>query len=119
MRIVRGATCVEENSSEEIAEKTKELFGEIISRNKLSNGKILGVIFTMTKDLTKVFPSRVVRESFGLSHTPLLDLEHKFVEGAMDKCIRVMIFVDTEKDLEPVYLHGAKNLRKDIPGGYK
>ena len=119
MRIVRGATCVEENSIEEITRKTEELFGEIIRKNNLSNSDILGIIFTMTNDLTKIFPSRIVRERFGLSHTPLLDLEHKFVEGAMDKCIRVMVFVDTDKDLEPVYLHRAKSLREDISGGGK
>ena len=119
MRIVRGATCVEENSTEEITKKTQELFSEILRRNNLSNRDILGIIFTMTKDLTKVFPSRVIRENFELSHTPLLDLEHKFVEGAMDKCIRVMVFVNTDRNLEPVYLHKAKSLREDIFGGRK
>ncbi|MBC7194289.1 MAG: chorismate mutase [Caldisericia bacterium] len=117
MRILRGAITVDENSEEAIKNGAITLFEEIIKANNLRKDEILGVIFTMTKDLTKIFPSKVVREKFNLSETPFLDLEHKDIEGAIEKCIRVMIFVDGEKTLKPVYLGRAKFLRKDLFGG--
>jgi chorismate mutase len=117
MRILRGAITVDENSEEDIKNKTITLFEEIIRVNNLKKEEILGVIFTMTKDLTKIFPSKVVREKFNLDETPFLDLEHKDIEGALEKCIRVMIFVDVERGLKPVYLRRAKVLREDLFGG--
>lgn len=117
MRILRGAITVDENSEEEIKKGVIELFEEIIKVNNLKREEILGVIFTMTEDLTKIFPSKVVREKFNLKETSFLDLEHKKIEGALDKCIRVMIFVDGEKKLKPVYLGRAKSLREDLFGG--
>jgi len=117
MRILRGAITVDENSEDEIRRGAITLFEEIIRVNNLRKEEILGVIFTMTEDLTKVFPSKVVREKFGLKETPFLDLEHKRVEGALEKCIRVMVFVDGERVLKPVYLGRARSLREDLFGG--
>lgn len=117
MRILRGAITVDENSEEEIEKATINLFEEIIRVNKLKKEEILGIIFTMTEDLTKIFTSKVIREKFSLKETTFLDLEHKKIEGAIDKCIRVMIFVDGEKKLTPVYLRKAKLLREDLFGG--
>lgn len=117
LRILRGAITVNENSEEEIKKGVIELFEEIIKVNNLKREEILGVIFTMTEDLTKIFPSKVVREKFNLKETSFLDLEHKKIEGALEKCIRVMIFVDGEKKLIPVYLGKAKSLREDLFGG--
>jgi len=114
MKAVRGAITVENNSKEEIYKASQKLFESIMKENSLSKDEIISVIFTMTGDLTKGFPSTAVREKFGLNETPFLDLEHKYVEGALEKCIRVMIFVDTDKKLKPVYLGKAKTLRKDL-----
>lgn len=117
MRILRGAVSVEKNEKEEIERQVIKLFEEIVKVNDLKNEEILSVIFTMTKDLNKIFPSKVLRENFGLSETPFLDLEHKDIEGALEKCIRVMIFVDTNRALTPIYLEKARKLRKDLYGG--
>ncbi|MGB9749289.1 MAG: chorismate mutase [Caldisericia bacterium] len=117
MRILRGAIIVDENSEDEIKKGAITLFEEIIKVNSLRKDEILGVIFTMTKDLNKIFPSKVIREKFNLNETPFLDLEHKDVEGALEKCIRVMIFVEGEKKFKPVYLGRAKSLREDLFGG--
>lgn len=117
MRILRGAITVDENSEDSIKNGVINLFEEIIKVNNLRKEEILGVIFTMTDDLTKIFPSKIVREKFNLKETPFLDLEHKKIDGALEKCIRVMIFVDGEKKLIPVYLGKAKSLREDLFGG--
>ncbi len=117
MRILRGAITVDENSEESIRNGIITLFEEIVKVNNLRKDEILGIIFSMTKDLTKIFPSKVIREKFNLNETPFLDLEHKDIEGALEKCIRVMIFVDGEKTLKPVYLGRAKSLREDLFGG--
>lgn len=117
MRIVRGATFVKENSKEEIEREATHLFETILKRNGILKDDILGIIFTMTKDLTKSFPSTSVRKKFGLKDTPLLDLEQKFVEDSYGKCIRVMMFVNTDRRLKPVYMNGAEILREDLSGG--
>lgn len=118
MRIVRGAVSVEKNDKEEIKQKVIKLFEEMVKKNDLKKQEILGIIFTMTKDLNKIFPSKVLRENFDLSEIPFLDLEHKDIEGALEKCIRVMIFVNTNRALIPIYLDKAENLRKDLYGGW-
>ncbi len=113
MKAVRGATTVKENSEEEILSGTRKLFSEFLKRNNLKKEEIVSVIFTATRDITKAFPARAVRE-MGFTETPLLDMEQKYVENDLKFCIRMLVFVNTDKPLSPVYLGEAKKLRKDL-----
>lgn len=114
---LRGATTVEEDSSSQILERTGELLDEIISRNAIDTGDIVSIIFTATADLVSEFPAVAARNR-GLSHIPLLCSQEIAVEGSVEKCIRVMMHAYTRGnpgEIRHVYLHGARQLRTDLP----
>lgn len=116
VRAIRGATTVENNTKAEILSVTKELLSEIISRNELCTEDIASIIFTVTPDLDKVFPAAAVR-GMGITDVPLLDMAAPDINGALKKCIRVILHVNTDKtnkEMKHVYLHGARVLRPDL-----
>lgn len=116
VRAVRGATTVVNNEAEEILEATRELIGEIVRRNEINKEDLIDIVFTLTPDLTKVFPTKAARQ-LGYTDVPLLDMQAPDIEGALEMCIRTIIHINTEKknaDMKHVYLRGAKVLRPDI-----
>lgn len=118
VRAVRGATTVENNESEEILEATREMLGAIVKENDIKNEDVIDMIFTVTPDLNKVFPARAARQ-LGFTDIALLDMAAPDIDGALRKCIRVAIHINTEKsnkEMKPQYLRGAAVLRPDIAG---
>lgn len=116
VRAIRGATTSEENTREKILEVTREMLSEIISRNGISSDDIVSVIFTLTPDLNAVFPAVAARE-LGMTDIPLLDMSQPLIQGALQKCVRILMHVNTDKenkDMKHVYLRGAKVLRPDL-----
>ncbi|MBQ9598694.1 MAG: chorismate mutase [Clostridia bacterium] len=116
VRAIRGATTAEENTREAIIGATLELIKAIEDANDLKRADSISIIFTVTKDLTAVFPAAAARE-FGLTFVPLLDMQAPDIDGALEKCIRIMIHINTDKtkeEINHVYLRGAKALRPDL-----
>jgi len=117
MRIqgIRGAITVDKNSEREIIDKTKELLKTIIDANDLDISNIISIIFTATKDLDAAYPAVAARE-LGMVETPLFCCQEMYVEGSLDKCIRVLIHVERREDKKPkhIYLGRAVNLRPDL-----
>ena len=116
VRAIRGATTASENTREAIIEATLELIAEIEEKNDLKRADAISIIFTMTSDLTAVFPAAAARE-FGLTFVPLLDMAAPNIDGSLEKCIRIMIHINTDKtkeEINHVYLRGAKALRPDL-----
>lgn len=114
---IRGATTVNVNCREEILSETKILVEKIIEDNKLNIDDIISIIFTMTKDLDAVYPAVAVRDLLNINDTPLLNFEEKYIEGSLEKCIRVMINVNSNESknkVKHIYLNEAKKLRPDI-----
>ena len=114
---IRGATTVTSNNKEEILKETSKLIETIILKNKLNNEDIISMCFTMTKDLDAVYPAVAVREILDIHDIPMLNYEEKHIQGSLSKCIRVMMYINTEKtkaDIKHIYLNNAKNLRKDL-----
>ena len=114
---IRGATTVNSNNKEEILKETSILIETIISKNNLSTEDIISICFTMTKDLDAVYPAVAVRELLNISDTPLLNYEEKYIKGSLEKCIRVMVNVNSDKsknEVKHIYLNEAKRLRPDI-----
>ena len=110
---IRGATTVTSNNKEEILKETSKLIETII----LKNEDIISMCFTMTKDLDAVYPAVAVREILDIHDIPMLNYEEKHIQGSLSKCIRVMMYINTEKtkaDIKHIYLNNAKNLRKDL-----
>lgn len=115
-KAIRGAISVEENTEESIIINTKILMEKIIKENDLLMENIVSVMFSVTKDLTKIYPAKVARE-IGFSNVPLMCLQEMYVEYSLEKCIRVLITINSENNfpVKHVYLKKAKKLRPDIP----
>ena len=113
---LRGATTVAEDTGEAIAERTAELLGAMLARNRVEIPDIVSVILSATPDLRADFPA-VAARSIGLSQTPLLCCQEIPVEGAVARCVRVLMhaYLPRDGDVHHVYLHGARQLRLDLP----
>jgi chorismate mutase len=113
---LRGATTVERDTSDDIAERTAELLGVVLDRNDVAIDDIVSVILSATPDLRADFPA-VAARTIGLSHTPLLCCQEIDVEGAVERCVRVLLhaYLPAGSDVHHVYLHGARQLRLDLP----
>lgn len=114
---IRGATTVSSNTKEEILKESSILIKEIIDKNQLDIDDIISMCFTMTRDLDKVYPAVAVREILNITDIPLLNFEEKYIEGSLEKCIRVMIYINSDKnkqDIKHIYLNKSKILRQDI-----
>lgn len=112
---LRGATRVSHNDSEHILASTRELMGEILSRNSLAPENVISCLFTVTGDLNADFPAKAARE-IGFDEVPLLCAQEIDVPGAMRSVIRVMVHYHAAEDHEPahVYLGDAQKLRTDL-----
>ena len=114
-RGIRGATTAIANTAEDILEVTDELMRIIIALNELEPADVASVIFTTTPDLTATFPALAARD-IGWTEVPLMCAHEMAVPGSLQKCVRVMIHVNTTKsaaEIRHVYLKGARELRPE------
>jgi chorismate mutase len=116
VRGVRGAITVEANEPVDIVAATKRLLTELIARNQVDSEDIASVLFSLTPDLRAAFPAVGARE-MGWVNVPMLHFVEIDVPGAMSKCIRVLMHVNTtrsQREIEHVYLERAVALRPDL-----
>ena len=117
VRGIRGATCVDEDSPEQIVSATRELLEQILQSNQIDEfDEIVSALFTTTADLTSTFPAEAARE-MGMHQVPLLCAAEIAVPDGMPHCIRVLLHVNTakkQKEMVHVYLREAKKLRPDM-----
>ncbi len=116
VRAIRGATTASENSVAAIRVAVRELIDEIESRNQLDPDEIVSATFTATPDLDAIFPAAIARDRPGWDHVALLDVQQLHVAGALPRCIRVLIHVNTphpQREMIHAYLGEARNLRPD------
>ena len=116
LRAIRGAITVDRDEPELVYAATRELLSEIIARNSVDPDHIISVIFTVTPDLTSAFPAMAAR-SMGWLDVPLLCTMEIPVPGAMGRCIRVLVHVESDRKrsaIQHVYLGEAQSLRPDI-----
>jgi chorismate mutase len=117
VRGIRGATTVEHNEANEILQATGELLQAIVEANDFLPEDIASVFITVTADVTAVFPAVAIRSLVGWELVPLMCSLEVPVEGALPKCIRLMVQVNTTKtqaEINHIYLKEAKALRPDI-----
>lgn len=113
---IRGATTCEVDSAEQIHDRTQSLLREVLDLNDLHVDDLVSIIFTATDDLSAAFPATAARE-LGLSDVPLLGARELAVEGAVERCIRLLLHCYSTKErseIRHVYLEGAKRLRADL-----
>lgn len=116
VRAIRGAITVQNNDAEEILQATKELLEAIIASNNINEEDVIDIIFTLTPDLNAVFPARAARE-IGFTDIPLMCMSEIPVNGALEKCVRILLTLNTEKsrsEIRHIYLKDAKTLRPDL-----
>ena len=116
---IRGATSVEMDDPQHIADATRELLEEIVERNWLELDEIISVWFTVTPDLTSAFPALAARE-MGWVDVPLLCASEIPVPGSMPRCLRTLLEVELRapRKLDThIYLREAVRLRPDIKAG--
>ena len=114
-RGIRGATTAIANTAEDILEATDELMRTVIALNELDPADVASVIFTTTPDLTATFPALAARD-IGWTEVPLMCAHEMAVPGSLQKCVRVMIHVNTIRtaaEIRHVYLKGARELRPE------
>ncbi|HZG57457.1 chorismate mutase [Paenibacillus sp.] len=116
-RGIRGATTVEHNEEQEILSATAELLSTIVADNGLSPEDIAYVYITVTTDLDATFPARAIRGMDGWDLVPLMCGLEIPVKGALPRCIRLLVTVNTtksQKEINHVYLNEARALRPDL-----
>jgi chorismate mutase len=114
---LRGATTVDEDTSDAVMSRTSELLSTLLERNGVGHDQLVSIIFTSTKDLRSAFPALAARE-LGLGDVPLLCAGELDVIGGNPNTIRVLVHCYStvpRASLRHVYLHAAKNLRDDLP----
>jgi chorismate mutase len=115
-RGIRGATTVERNDREEILATTTELLQLLVLHNDLQTEDIASAIFTVTDDLNAEFPAVAARD-LGWTETALMCARELPVPGSLDKCIRVLLHVNTERsaaEIQHIYIRGAVSLRPTL-----
>lgn len=116
VRAIRGATTADNNTEQDIINETKALLQEMVERNGIEKDDIISIFFTTTHDLNAAFPAAAARK-LGWNDVALMCSNEIPVPGSIEKCIRVMMHVNTEKannDIKHVFLKGARSLRPDL-----
>ena len=117
LRGVRGAISVTDDEPALIRAAATELLQEILRRNEIVNfDDVVSAVFTTTEDLISAFPAEAAR-ALGMNQVPLLCAQEIPVPGSMQRCIRVLLHVNTDRtpqEVEHVYLRDAQKLRPDI-----
>ncbi len=115
-RGIRGAITVSANTREEILDASQELLLALVLANGIQKDDVACAILTTTPDLNAEFPALAARR-IGWTETALLCGHEMEVPGSLNKCIRILIMLNTEKaakDMVHVYLRGAEILRPDV-----
>ncbi|MBW5446632.1 chorismate mutase [Cohnella sp. CFH 77786] len=116
-RGIRGAITVDANEEKQILDATVVLLNEIVAANRFHPEDIACVWVTVTQDLDATFPARAIRQMAGWELVPLMCSLEIPVKGSLERCIRLMVLVNTDKsqaEIRHVYLGGAQTLRPDL-----
>jgi len=114
-RGIKGATTADQNSEASMLSAARDLLDQLVKANNLAPDDVAAMLFTCSPDLNAAFPARVARE-MGFQDVPLLGGQEMLVPGAVEKCIRILLLVNTERsqtELVHVYLKGARVLRPE------
>jgi chorismate mutase len=116
---LRGATTLDEDTREQVLERTAEMLHALIDRNALDPSDMVSLILTATDDVHSECPAAAVRAA-GISDVPMICARELDIDGGsgIPLCIRVLAHVYTDRPrsaLRHAYLRGARQLRSDLP----
>ena len=118
VRGIRGATTVARDEPSLILDATEQLLRALVERNGFAAEEVASALFTVTPDLVSEFPAAAARR-MGWTLVPLLNFTEIGVPGRLERCIRVLVHINTELSqdrIQHVYLEGATVLRPDLTG---
>ena len=118
VRGIRGAITVARDERGLVLDATERLLRTIVERNGFVPEDVASALFTVTPDLVSEFPAAAARR-IGWTLVPLLNFTEIGVPGRLERCIRVLIHINTElrqDEIQHVYLEGAIVLRPDLAG---
>lgn len=116
VRGIRGAITVARDEPGLILDATERLLRTLVERNGFVPDQIGSALFTVTPDLVSEFPAAAARR-IGWTLVPLLNFTEIGVPGRLERCIRVLIHINTDlrqDQIQHVYLEGATVLRPDL-----
>lgn len=116
VRALRGAIQVSRDAPEALRDSVPKLLTEILRENQISFDDVISILFTATPDLISDFPAAAAR-MLPVGDIPLICAAEIAVPGALERVVRVLIHVNTEKarsELKHIYLDGAEVLRRDL-----
>lgn len=102
---VRGAVTIDEDTREQVVERTQALLKEIFDRNRIDVDDVVSIFFTATNDVHAEFPAAAAR-LMGLNGVPLMCARELEVSSslALPRCIRILMHYYGARAPEPVYL---------------
>jgi len=116
VRAIRGATQLQIDDPQEMAEAVTELLAELFEKNGLVKDDLISILFTSTPDLVCDFPAAAARK-LDLGDIPLMCAQEIPVAGALAHVVRVMIHAYSDRsheEMKHIYKRGAEVLRRDI-----
>ena len=108
---VRGAVTIDEDTREQVVERTQALLRELLERNTIESERIVSIFFTATDDVHAEFPAAAAR-LMGLNGVPLMCARELDVQSAlaMPRCIRILMHYYGDRSPESVYLGDTERL---------
>ncbi len=117
IRGIRGATTVLEDSATHILFETEKLILTMAEQNEIKPDDVASVVISTTSDVASAFPAKAVRSMPDWTYVPVMCTHEMNVPGAITKCIRILMHVNTEKaqrEIQHVFLNEAMKLRPDL-----
>jgi chorismate mutase len=111
---LRGAAqCL--NQDEDIRRQVAALYDELLRDNKLEEGDIVSLIFSVTADLDAKNPAAALRQAGRGADLALFCVREPEAPHSLERCVRVLIHCYLEEGTRPrhVYRNGAEVLRPD------
>ncbi|KGX92159.1 chorismate mutase [Pontibacillus halophilus JSM 076056 = DSM 19796] len=117
IRGIRGATTVSVDDCQEILTNTETLLRKIIEVNQLEADQVASIFISATNDMKTAFPAKALRQIEGFTFVPIMCMQELEIEGGLERCIRVMMHVNTsvpQQEVQHVYFEEAVKLRPDL-----
>jgi 3-phosphoshikimate 1-carboxyvinyltransferase len=111
---IRGATILDETAEAAMRAELRWLFDELCAQNQLELAAVDRVILTLTPDLNAAEARAAAQAILGAS-MPLFVANEIDVPGAPRRCLRALLFAQSDHEVRPVYSERARQLlRPDL-----
>ena len=100
-RGIRGAITIDNNHKDDIIAGTIRVLKKMMDANGVTEPDIVSIFFSVTEDLNATFPAKAARD-MNLSHTPLLCFHEIRVPNGLEKCIRILMHVNSDTPIQQI-----------------